>query len=212
MNSNQRSRRMIGLLITACVLIFGLSLTVNLWSIHQIETEIRPGEVLGTARFPDGDTPTGGHGQPVDGILSGEHEAMTYHIHIHLSLFIQGVQIAVPKGIGILRPWTVDQGSITEGKAFYWLHTHDASGILHVEAPHPAHYTLGQFFDVWGMSLSSHQLLTSHGLVTVYINGKKQPPMNPRLITLTSHEQITLEVGQPHVSPVPVLFPASLPT
>ena len=35
------------------------------------------------------------------------------------------------------------------------LHTHDASGIVHIESPDKRDYTLGQFFDVWGVRLSS---------------------------------------------------------
>ena len=31
------------------------------------------------------------------------------------------------------------------------IHTHDSSGIVHIEAPKGPHYNLGQVFDVWGV-------------------------------------------------------------
>ncbi len=34
------------------------------------------------------------------------------------------------------------------------LHTHSASGIIHIEPDRPGEYTLGQFFDEWGVRLT----------------------------------------------------------
>src|SRR6478672_3688012 len=50
-------------------------------------------------------------------------EALAFHIHQHLDVFVNGKSITVPQFIGI------DDGSfITE------LHTHDSAGIIHVES------------------------------------------------------------------------------
>jgi len=164
---------------------------------------------VGAIRFADGDTTRGGHGQTVDGVqVSTEQSA--YHVHAHLTIFINGVQVAVPKGIGITPPRTVEQNFVTGGSDFYWLHTHDETGIIHIEAPQPEVFTLGQFFDIWGETLSSSQLAGEKGQVVAYVNGTPYRG-SPRNIPLGDHTEITIEVGQPVVNPPVYQFPAETP-
>jgi hypothetical protein len=49
--------------------------------------------------------------------------------------------------------------SLTSLWAMYWIHTHDSTGWIHVEAPRKIRATLGQFFDVWGQPLSREKVL-----------------------------------------------------
>ncbi|HEX9235017.1 MAG TPA: hypothetical protein VF972_01920 [Actinomycetota bacterium] len=35
------------------------------------------------------------------------------------------------------------------------IHTHDATGIIHIESPTPRTFTLGEFFDVWGVRFTA---------------------------------------------------------
>lgn len=168
------------------------------------------GTTVGQTYFHDGDTSKGGHGQIIDGIEPLSQEQSVYHIHAHLSIFVNGKQIAVPKGIGIIPPWQVEQNFVGSGQGFYLLHTHDATGIIHIEAPKQTEPTLGQFFDIWGEPLSSTNVANFKGGVTVLIDGK-QLKGDPRNITLTDHEQITLEVGQPVVTPRAYAFPPETP-
>jgi hypothetical protein len=71
-------------------------------------------------------------------------EADAYHIHQHLDLYVNGRHLTVPALIGInLRQRYLDP-----------LHTHDPSGIIHIESPTRTDYTLGQFFAAWGLPLS----------------------------------------------------------
>lgn len=164
---------------------------------------------VGAAVFPAGDTTAGGQGAPVDSIGCSTTEQLVYHIHSHLALYISGRQTAVPMGIGIVPPRQVTQNFVTGGKCFYWLHTHDATGIIHIESPSQRVYTLGDFFDVWGRPLSATGLLGHKGPVTVFVNGKRYTG-NPRNIALTAHRQITLEAGSPVVTPPTYAFPAGL--
>ena len=163
---------------------------------------------IGKTQFPPGDTPAGGNGQPVDGIQGLSQEMLAVHIHAHLSLFYRGEQIAVPLGIGIVKPLRVVNG-FAGGAALYWLHTHDATGIIHVESPDARPYTLGDFFDIWGRSLGKNDVAGLQGPVHAFIDG--QPYTGDlRAIVLTAHEQITLEVGEPVVTPPVYTFPAGL--
>ena len=64
----------------------------------------------------------------------------------------------VPAGVGIPGPQQVMDGFVEGGRCLYWLHTHDSTGVVHIESPVQRGYTLGQFFDVWGRPLSATQV------------------------------------------------------
>lgn len=142
-------------------------------------------------------------GQAIDGISCDTSEQTLFHIHTHLTIFVNGKARQVPPGIGI--PGAVAQQTpagpfIDSGKCFYWLHTHAADGIIHIESPVQRTYTLGEFFDEWGQPLSSSQVGPAKGKVTVIVNGKVFTG-NPRDVPLGSHENLQLEVGTPLVKP-----------
>jgi hypothetical protein len=147
-------------------------------------------------------------GAPVDGISCQTNEQVVYHIHSHLAIFDNGKQQTVPRGIGIPGPQQVQDGFVESGKCFYWLHTHDTTGVVHVESPTRAIYTLGQFFDIWGQPLSRSQVGTATGNVTVFVDGK-QFSGDPRSIVLAPHKLIQLDVGTV-VPPKSFTFPAGL--
>ncbi len=137
-------------------------------------------------------TAQGGHGQAVDGITCAGMEYMTLHVHSHLAIFNNGKQVQVPKLVG---------GTPTSGGGcLYWLHTHDASGIIHIEAPQLAPpgqsgFTLGKFFDIWGEPLTADNVGGIKGPVTAYVNGVKYDG-DLKAIPLRAHQQIVLEVGK----------------
>ena len=142
-------------------------------------------------------------GQAIDGIGCNTSEQTVFHIHTHLTVFVNGQQRQVPAGIGI--PGAVAQQApggpfITSGTCFYWLHTHAADGIVHIESPTERTYTLGEFFDEWGQPLGPSAAGPAHGHVTVLYNGQVFEG-NPRDVPLTAHAQIQLEVGTPLVAP-----------
>jgi hypothetical protein len=143
-------------------------------------------------------------GQSVDGIQCGAGEQLAFHIHSRLTLFVNGHSERVPYGVGIADP-RLQPGLgvpfVGGGACFSWLHTHAADGIIHIESPVHRTFTLGNFFDVWGQSLSSTQLGPEKGPVTAFLNGKEWTG-DPRDIPLGAHTQIQLEVGRPLVAPV----------
>lgn len=141
-------------------------------------------------------------GQTADGIQCNSMEQAAYHIHTHLTIYINGALRPVPAGVGVVEPITqhsahgdFDQAS----HCYYWLHTHAQDGIIHVEAPTHTTYTLGQFFAVWHQQLSPHQVGPSGGAVTAFINGTRYTG-DPTAIPLTSHEDIQLDVGTPVIA------------
>ena len=141
-------------------------------------------------------------GQAIDGISCNTSEQTVFHIHTHLTIFVNGQQRQVPAGIGI--PNAVAQQApggpfIGSGTCFYWLHTHAADGIVHIESPVQRTYTLGEFFDEWGQPLSSSQAGPARGKVTVIVNGQVFKG-DPRAVPLGSRENLQVEVGTPLVA------------
>jgi hypothetical protein len=146
---------------------------------------------------PAGTTQTG----TVDGIKCGATEQLAYHIHAHLSVFVNGASKAIPAGVGIpgSSPQVTPQGPIAAGgQCIYWLHTHTSDGVIHIESPTQRIYTLGSFFDVWHQPLSANQVGTATGKVTAYVDGKPWTK-DPRAIPLGAHTVIQLSVGSPVV-------------
>ena len=188
------------------------SVSVTVGAASQRQSAAIPlvqGTQVGLQMFEPGDTPTGGNGQPVDGIEGSSREMLKVHVHAHLSLFNRGQQIAIPYGVGIVKPFQANNGFVGMGRGIYWLHTHDATGIIHVESPDDRVYTLGQFFDIWGQPLTTNGVAGLNGAVHAFVDGKPYSG-NPRGIVLGAHTQITLEVGAPAVPPPAYLFPAGL--
>ena len=140
-------------------------------------------------------------GQPVDGIQCQTNEGTALHVHSHVTIFVNGQARQIPAGVGI--------PGYPTGSCLYWMHSHYPDGIIHVESPNKTDsYTLGQWFDEWGIPLSSTQVGPAKGKVTVFFTspGKKTQIYtgDPRNIPIGDHYQIQLEVGTPIVAPVQV--------
>lgn len=112
-----------------------------------------------------------------------------YHVHAVLRIYDEGKQIEVPSQIGI------DQ----EESYLAPLHTHDTSGIVHMEATEPYPFKLSQFFVVWGVKFSNTQLgalKTGGGKeLALYANGNKVA--NPVEYVMKPHDRLVLDYGNP---------------
>ncbi len=149
------------------------------------------------AARPLAGTTGGATGGKVDGISCQASEQSLFHIHAHLTIFVLGTPRQIPAGIGI------------PGQCLYWLHTHQADGIIHIESPVRRTFTLGQFFGEWGQPLGPDQIGPATGHVTALYNGKVYQG-NPRDIPLIAHAQIQLEIGTPLIAPETITFPGTL--
>lgn len=122
----------------------------------------------------------------VDGVGCAKNE--DYHIHALLSVYQDGVRLALPDSIG--------RGS---GCA-YEMHTHDGSGVMHVETDVPKVFTLGQFFALWGQPLSAASVAGLPGAPTFYLIDKEKVTRytaDPSAITLDAHREIVIVTGTP---------------
>ncbi len=141
-------------------------------------------------------------GQSVDGISCRKQakETVKYHIHVHVEVYVDGKMMRLPAGIGITNPPLLEKYSkgdfydVGLYDCLYWLHTHVADGVIHVEAPAKQTFTLGEFFDIWNQPLGPNQVGPAKAKVVVFENGK-QLVGNPRATQLLPHAVIQIDVG-----------------
>ncbi len=165
------------------------------------------GQNVGQATFAAGDSSAGGQGQTIQGIPC-DSSTPARHVHTHLTLIANGVQRAIPLAIGV-QGAVVIQNFVVAGTCFYWLHTHDASGIIHLEAPVTTPLTLGQFFAIWGEPLSRSNIAGFAGTITAYVDSTRYDG-DLGALPIESHQQITLIVGTvPAEIPI-YAFPSTL--
>lgn len=135
-------------------------------------------------------------GRPVDAIRCDTMEGSVLHIHQHVAIFDHGRAVPIPDDVG--RPIV--------GRCLYWLHTHTADGLVHIEAPAFRNFTLGNFFDVWGQPLSRDDVAGAKPKkgerVAVWVDGRPYAG-DPRKIELTQHLDVTIDVGPPYKKPAP---------
>jgi hypothetical protein len=138
-------------------------------------------------------------GATIDGVGNNTMEQVLFHIHAHLAIYVNGQQKLIPYGVGIVPPYqlqqTADGPFVGGGSKYYWLHTHDETGVIHIESPEQRTFTLGNFFDIWKQPLSSTQVGPAKGKVTAIVNGKAYTG-DPKNIPLTAHAVIQLNVGK----------------
>lgn len=155
-------------------------------------TALQDGSAIGTVHWPTGNSASGGKGAPVAGLSCGLMST-NYHVHTHLSIFLNGTVLQLPENVGIV-PATASGAGCS-----YPLHTHDSTGKLHVESTAPMRFTLGQFFAIWGQPLSTTNVAGLTGLpVVIYIADGASVMRytgDPGEIELTSHREITIQVG-----------------
>lgn len=120
------------------------------------------------------------------GLVVSSSEGTRVHFHAHLDVFIDGKPTPVATGVG------VGTQNLAE------LHTHDATGVLHIEAPAAKPYTLGELFTEWNVRLDPTHLggfTTGNGkTLGAYVGGKPFTG-NPATIPITAHEEIALAFG-----------------
>ena len=112
-------------------------------------------------------------------------EALAFHIHQHLDVYVNGEKVTVPPSTGIY-----GSSFITE------IHTHQTDGVIHVESAKNRPYTLGQFFGEWSVRLSGSCLGRYCGRLHWWLNGKPQTG-NPADLVLKAHPEIVVAAGKP---------------
>jgi len=131
-------------------------------------------------------------------------EGSALHIHQHLDVFVNGKRVTVPASIGI----NTGAGFISP------IHTHDTSGLIHVESNVDRQFDLGQVFDVWGVRFTADCLggycNDADRRLRVYVGGKLIR-RDPRLLILALHQEIVVTYGTTSELPRPIPASYSFP-
>lgn len=128
-------------------------------------------------------------GSSIGGISCDSTMSNNYHVHAFVGLYVNGKEIAIPDAIGIVHAggdvtdpssgWPNQELYVGTGGCFYHIHTHDPSGMVHLEDPNPNHvsvngtlFNIGQLFAIWGVHVNSTQFGPFNGPVKVYTSGQ----------------------------------------
>jgi hypothetical protein len=110
-----------------------------------------------------------------------------FHYHAALHIYNNGLLVPVVPGIGLDPVHHVSAS----------LHTHDSSGIVHMESDVRHEFTLGDFFTIWGVRFGSRSLgsFTNDGdkQVHVFVNGK--PVADPAAYVMHDKDNIVVGYG-----------------
>jgi hypothetical protein len=127
----------------------------------------------------------------IDNISCDTMEHFKMHVHAHLDIIVNGTAYPIPSDVGRI-----------PGQCIYWVHTHDDSGIIHIESPENRNFTLGEFFDIWDKTFNNSQIfdnIVSEGdnsTLNVFVNGKKvSAESNYRNTAINAHDEITIVYG-----------------
>lgn len=155
------------------------------------------------AAAPAPATPTGAAGWALDPAAGGARikaagleilnaEGTAEHYHAHLDVFVDGKPITVPAEIGF------SFGAGGQPNGISALHTHDTTGIIHIEAPTPGRsYTLGQVLREWGVLDGKDNTGAPHGGTggwSAYVNGAKRDGAVTDVV-LKAHDEVVLSFG-----------------
>jgi hypothetical protein len=123
-------------------------------------------------------------------------EGTAVHIHQHLDLYVDGRKVLVPAGIGI-----------DPAVGYAPLHTHDPSGVIHVESPTVRTYTLGEFFAVWGVRITPSCLggycAGGGRQLRLFVDGRADRG-DPTTLALEPHQELVVAFGTAAQLPSPI--------
>lgn len=136
---------------------------------------------------------------PIEGIACDPMEQVTYHVHAHLNIRVNGELQVIPGDVGL------------RSICLFWLHTHQVHGVIHVEAPAEQVFSLRQFFAIWGKPLDATVVadwaVPEGSRLWIFVNGAPHSG-DPNEIELDDLTSIELQIGPTALEPLPYTFPA----
>ena len=156
------------------------------WAVFAVPVLVVVGLFVVLAASQPKSTVEGGESGSSDaGILTSciQHANVALHIHPTLTIMVNGTKQAIPSDIGI-----------EEGGCMHPVHTHDASGAIHIEYLYPVDFTLGDFFTLWGKTFSQSELVSflvddTH-VIKMTVNG--EPSEEYQNLVLRDEDEIVI--------------------
>ncbi len=83
------------------------------------------------------------------------------HIHPWLRIWVDGANVTIPAAVGAQDPG-YGGGQVISSSCYMPMHTHDSSGIIHIESTTNTNYTLANFFSIWNVSYAWVSIFGQH--------------------------------------------------
>jgi hypothetical protein len=127
--------------------------------------------------------------QRLEALNFPEQSDVGYHVHDKFYIYINGKESPIPANFGI----------DPQGRFIAPIHTHDTTGVIHLESEHEYPFTIGQVFDIWGVRFTGNQIggytAGNGNVLQVYVNGKQvTDPVNYKL---KAHDIVVVGYGKP---------------
>jgi hypothetical protein len=198
--SRARRRRQLGIAVLAVVLVAGIGGLAVSAANRDRRPATSPGPLAGLQTGP---APWGANAADLAERLEAigvpplsPMEGTAVHIHQHLALYVDGRKVLVPAGIGI-----------DPAVGYAPLHTHDPSGVIHVESPTVRIYTLGELFAVWGVRFTPNCLggycAGGGRQLRLYVDGRAYRG-DPTTLALAPHQELVVAFGSAAQLPSPI--------
>jgi len=131
-----------------------------------------------------------------------EDKPLVMHMHVALNIIINDEQVIIPGNVGIdpslYKTHDLDRYGIKNPKKIYPVHTHDTSGVIHIESTELRTFNLSQFFDVWGQTFNEECIMdkcnNEFNKVTMFIDGVQSSEFGEHVFR--NNERITIIYGQ----------------
>lgn len=124
-------------------------------------------------------------------------EGTTMHEHADVQIFVHGTKEPIPKDIGI----DASKGTIQS------IHTHDDTGLVHLESSRSRGFTLGEFFGVWGVRFTPSCLGAycneGNNRLQVFVDGD-EVTASLQNVQLDDQSVIVVTYGTPTELPDPI--------
>lgn len=146
------------------------------------------------------------------GVTPDRKEYLTYHIHAHLDVFVNGRAVTVPAGLGIDvrdpgvktfeepgKPAEFGGIELCEEACIAALHTHGEDGVVHVESQERADFRLGQFFELWDVRFTSSCVggyCRPRAPFGVFVDGQRLRT-DPADLVFKDGQEIAIVIGSP---------------
>lgn len=105
--------------------------------------------------------------------LINGHTNLKQHIHPEFSITVDGVPETLPANIGVTDDCMAE------------IHTHDATGMVHIETVHPKTFVLADFYAVSGTALERPGY-------NVSVSSNATPVQDPLTMQLADHQKIEI--------------------
>jgi hypothetical protein len=189
MRRAQRLRQLLWITGTAAAIAVAVFLITG-GDDNPTRPETLPGELTTEAPWPANADQAAARAEAIG--LPAEGTAM--HEHADVQVFVRGERETIPVSVGV-----ADVGES--------LHTHTDDGVVHIESSQVREFTLGEFFDVWGVRLSSTCLggycVSGADELLVFKNGERvNGPI--RQVVLDDQSVVVVTFGTPEELPDPI--------